>query len=139
MRDGTSEERRTPRHADAEENQLASLVEGIRALIRSARRAASHAVNTLQVLTNFEVGRRIVEEEQQGVARAEYGKLVIESLALELSNEFGRGFSRRNLEYMRRFYLLYKDRYSGAVKDRPQPAEGASGRTPGGSWRYAPR
>ena len=53
------------------------------------------------------VGRRIVEEEQQGEAKAAYGKGVIKSLSVALQKEFGRGFSERNLENMRVFYLAY--------------------------------
>ncbi len=71
--------------------------------------AAQH-INMMQVLMNFEIGRRIVEDEQKGAARADYGKQILVYLSLHLSAEFGRGFSRSNLEYMRKFYRLYKDR-----------------------------
>ncbi|MEK7760664.1 MAG: PDDEXK nuclease domain-containing protein, partial [Nitrospirota bacterium] len=69
------------------------------------------SVDTLQVLTSFEIGRRIVEQEQHGTSRAAYGKLVVEELAKRLTTEFGKGFSKSNLEYMRRFYMMYRDRY----------------------------
>jgi predicted nuclease of restriction endonuclease-like (RecB) superfamily len=62
------------------------------------------------VRTNFEIGRLIVEHEQQGAQRAEYGKLVLKTLADRLTAEFGRGFSKSNLEYMRRFFLEYRNR-----------------------------
>ncbi|MDI9469686.1 MAG: PDDEXK nuclease domain-containing protein, partial [Bacillota bacterium] len=58
----------------------------------------------------FEIGRRIVEHEQGGEERAEYGKALLKELSAALTAEFGRGFSKRNLEYMRRFYLAYQDR-----------------------------
>ncbi len=64
----------------------------------------------IQVYTNFEIGRRIVEHEQQGAERAEYGKKIFKELATELTDEFGNDFSKSNLEYMRRFYLLYQGR-----------------------------
>jgi hypothetical protein len=84
----------------------------VRGLIQSARHAAATTVNTLQVLTNFEIGRRI-EYEQKGATRAGYGGLLMRTLADKLSSEFGRGFSKRNLDYMRRFYLDYTDRTLG--------------------------
>jgi predicted nuclease of restriction endonuclease-like (RecB) superfamily len=90
--------------------QVQALLPQIRALIASARQAASCAVDTLQVRTNFEVGRLIVEHEQGGEERAEYGKALLKELSAALTEEFGRGFSKSNLEYMRRFYLLYRDR-----------------------------
>jgi len=86
------------------------LLSDIRDLILSARRAAVHSIDLLQVLTNFEIGHRIIEHEQQGAERAEYGKALLKDLSTELTAEFGRGFSRSNLEYMRKFYLAYKDR-----------------------------
>jgi len=85
------------------------LVQEIRNLVQSARRAAAQNVNTLQVITNFEIGRRIVEYEQKGSKRAEYGKRTLIELSRQLNKEFGRGFSERNLEYMRRFYLEYTE------------------------------
>jgi len=85
------------------------LVQEIRDLVQSARRAAAQNVNTLQVITSFEIGRRIVEHEQKGSRRAGYGKQTLIELSRQLNKEFGRGFSERNLEYMRRFYLEYND------------------------------
>jgi predicted nuclease of restriction endonuclease-like (RecB) superfamily len=79
----------------------------IRDLVQSARQAASRNINTLQVATNFEIGRRIVEHEQQGNRRAEYGKRILIELSHQLTTELGPGFSERNLKYMRRFYLEY--------------------------------
>ncbi len=87
-----------------------SLLADIRGLILAARRAAVRSVDTLQVLTSFEIGRRIVEHTQRGSARAEYGKQVLRELAERLTAEFGRGFSRANLQNMRSFFLLYRDR-----------------------------
>lgn len=86
------------------------LLQEIRALIVNARSLASRNINTLQVLTNFEIGRKIVEEEQRGTQRAEYGKQILKELAEKLCSEFGTGFSERNLRNMRKFYLVYKDR-----------------------------
>ena len=82
----------------------------IRELVVTARQTVARGVDLVQVHTNFEIGRHIVEHEQQGEQRAAYGKAVLKALADKLSQEFGRGFSKSNLEYMRRFYLLYQDR-----------------------------
>jgi predicted nuclease of restriction endonuclease-like (RecB) superfamily len=85
-------------------------VDGIRELIAGARATVARGVDLVQVHTNFEIGRRIVEEEQQGEDRAAYGKAIVRTLAERLTGEFGNGFSKSNLEYMRRFYLAYSDR-----------------------------
>jgi hypothetical protein len=84
-----------------------ALYDGIRTLILSARQTVARGVDLLQVHTNYEIGRRIVEQEQQGAERAQYGKEILRELAGRLTAEFGKGFSRSNLEYMRRFYLVY--------------------------------
>lgn len=89
---------------------LGALLEEVRGLIRSARNSVATAVNAVQVATSFEIGRMIVEHEQHGSQRAEYGKLVIKTLSERLAAEFGRGFSKSNLEYMRRFFQEYRDR-----------------------------
>jgi len=93
-------------------DSLAPLVAEVRALIQSARLGAATVVNTLQVMTNFEIGRRIVEHEQKGKKRAEYGKGLLKGLSQRLTEEFGRGFSEDNLSNMRRFFLLWEPRVS---------------------------
>ena len=82
----------------------------VRQLILSARNLAARSVDTLQVRTNFEIGRRIVEHEQLGAERAGYGKKILPELAEKLTNEFGKGFSLTNLKLMRQFFLMNKDR-----------------------------
>jgi len=91
---------------------LAPLVAEVRSLIQSARRGAASVVNTLQVMTNFEIGRRIVEHEQQGAKRATYGQGLLKGLSRRLTDEFGRGFSEDNLSNMRRFFVLWEPRLS---------------------------
>ena len=73
-------------------------------LLESARHTAARAVNAVMTAAYWEIGRRIVEVEQRGERRAEYGASLIERLSLDLTKRFGRGFSRANLEYMRRFF-----------------------------------
>jgi predicted nuclease of restriction endonuclease-like (RecB) superfamily len=96
--------------AKARPDSLAPLIAEVRNLIQSARHAAASTVNTLQVLTNFEIGRRIVEHEQKGAKRAAYGAKLLKELSARLTDEFGRGFSEDNLSNMRRFFILWKDR-----------------------------
>ena len=83
----------------------------IRQLIVGARRTIARGVDVVQVRTNFEIGRHIVEREQQGEARASYGAALLQSVSKRLVNEFGNGFSKRNLELMRRFFVEYRVRY----------------------------
>ncbi|MCX6134747.1 MAG: PDDEXK nuclease domain-containing protein [Ignavibacteriales bacterium] len=83
------------------------LLRRIRELILAARQTVARSVDTIQVLTCFEIGHRIIEHEQQGEKRAEYGKAVLKQLSVTLTKEFGRGFSEDNLSNMRKFYLIY--------------------------------
>lgn len=76
-------------------------------LLKNARKKAVQTVNTTMVYTYFEIGRIIVDEEQKGKERAEYGKKILKKLSQKLNKEFGRGFSVDNLENMRKFYLTY--------------------------------
>ena len=76
-------------------------------LLQSARNKVVRSVNQTMVLTYFEIGKMIVLEEQGGKERAEYGKEIIKGLSRILTKEFGKGFSERNLEQMRQFYLVY--------------------------------
>lgn len=76
-------------------------------LLESARSKVVRTINQTMVLTYFEIGKMIVEEEQDGKERADYGKRVIKELSKVLTKEFGKGFSERNIEQMRQFYLVY--------------------------------
>ena len=76
-------------------------------LLQNARHQVLRTVNSTMVCTYFEIGRMIVEEEQSGKDRAEYGKKILKGLSDELKKEFGKGFSIDNLENMRKFYLAY--------------------------------
>jgi len=77
------------------------------ALLQNARQQVLRTVNSTMVYTYFEIGRMIVEEEQNGKERAEYGKQLLKGLSQQLTDEFGKGFSTDNLENMRKFYLAY--------------------------------
>jgi predicted nuclease of restriction endonuclease-like (RecB) superfamily len=81
----------------------------LKQIVSSARRMAYSAINFAQVKQNWLIGQRIVEEEQNGKARAEYGKHIIELASKELTTEFGRGFSKTNLKNFRQFFLTFSD------------------------------
>lgn len=80
----------------------------IKTLLQDARNRVYQTINTTMTETYWQIGRRIVEEEQNGNQRAEYGKGLIKNLSHELMQEFGDGFSIDNLKNMRRFYLAYQ-------------------------------
>jgi predicted nuclease of restriction endonuclease-like (RecB) superfamily len=82
----------------------------IHALVLAARQTVARGVDLVQVQTCFEIGRHIVEHEQGGQGRAAYGQALLKGLAERLTQAFGRGFAKSNLEYMRRFYLAYESR-----------------------------
>ena len=77
-------------------------------LLNAARQTAARNVNALMTASYWEIGRRIVEAEQKGKRRAGYGEQLIERLSLDLTQRFGRGFSARNLEQMRQFFLMWQ-------------------------------
>lgn len=86
-----------------------SFVSDIKQLIEHSRHAAYAAVNSIMIDTYWHIGQRIVEQEQQGEKRAEYGKQIIKMLSKELTQEYGEGWSERNLRNFRLFYLTFKD------------------------------
>ena len=93
------------------ENQLtpnSSIILEIRELLENARKNAAQQVNTQLLKTYLNIGRIIVEYEQQNQLRADYGKQTLRELSRELTREFGKGFSRSNLQNMRAFYLAYE-------------------------------
>jgi predicted nuclease of restriction endonuclease-like (RecB) superfamily len=102
--------RKTSTPAKAKPDGLTTLLTDVRQLVQSARRGVSTIVDTFQVMTNFEIGRRIVEHEQKGSKRAAYGAELLKELSERLTDEFGRGFSKSNLASMRAFFLLWSDR-----------------------------
>ena len=83
------------------------LLDNIRTLLTAGRKQVAHAVNSAMVQTYWQIGRLIVEDEQQGQTRAEYGKGTLKALSASLTKEFGKGFDSSNLRNMRLFYLAY--------------------------------
>lgn len=87
-----------------------SLIKDLEVLIASGRKAAYQSINQAMIDMYWNIGKRIVEEEQKGKARAQYGKALIKNLAAVLTAEFGSGFTARNLRNYRQFYLLFPER-----------------------------
>jgi predicted nuclease of restriction endonuclease-like (RecB) superfamily len=88
-------------------NKYTSLIKRLAEIIHSSRATAVRQINKAQVLAYYEIGREIVEFEQKGKARAEYGEALITRLSKDMTENFGRGFSEMNLRNMRRFYLEF--------------------------------
>lgn len=85
-------------------------------LLQSARNNVVRTINQTMVTTYFEIGRKIVEEEQNGKDRADYGKSLLQDLSKVLTSEFGKGFSVTNIQQMRGFYLSYQKQQTLSVK-----------------------
>ena len=90
-------------------NEVSKIYNDIAELLNIARAKAYHSVNSIMVETYWKIGQRIVEEEQGGASRAEYGSKLIENLSKYLTDTFGKGFSEANLKNMRQFYLTYPE------------------------------
>jgi len=87
-----------------------TLIDKVIVLLENARKQVFQAVNHSMVLAYFEIGRTLIEEQQKGKVRAEYGKSLIKNLSNSLSLKYGSGFSEDNLEKMRKFYLVYSNK-----------------------------
>lgn len=85
------------------------LFQEVVALVKNAQQQVIRTINSTMVYTYFEIGKMIVEEEQNGKERAAYGKQVLKELSKELTKEFGKGFSVDNLQNMRKLYLVYSN------------------------------
>lgn len=100
--------------------QSKELLQNISALLENARKKVAVAVNQTMVLTYFEIGRMIVEDEQNGENRAEYGKALLKDLSSHLTERFGKGFSVENLDRMRFFYKTYSEQISSTLLTNSQ-------------------
>jgi len=81
----------------------------IKNILEQARKGAVRAVNFAMVIAYWEIGKRIVEEEQHGNKRAGYGQAVLKELSKKLTTDFGKGFTVANIEYFRKFYLVFSN------------------------------
>src|SRR3989338_3799564 len=89
-------------------SDYSSILKYIKSIIAKARYAVFTAINSEMLKAYFEIGRKIVEDEQKGKKRAGYGENLLETLSAELIKEFGGGFDSSNLRRMRRFYQTYQ-------------------------------
>ena len=95
-------------------------------LLHSAKQQVVRQVNLVMVHTYFEIGRMIVEQEQEGKDRAEYGKQLLSGLSKALTNEFGKGFSTTNIQQMRSFYLAYQNQQTLSANSKSEIQQTAS-------------
>lgn len=86
-----------------------SVIADVKSIISSGMESAYNAANRAMVSTYWNVGRRIVEQEQSGNQRAKYGAAIMDALAAELTKEYGKSYSKRNLQYFRKFYQCFPD------------------------------
>lgn len=93
-----------------------SFYQDIKSILHNARNSVYQTINSTMTEAYWQIGKKIVEEEQEGKARAEYGKGLIKNLSLELTKEFGDGFSIENLKNMRRFYLTFQKRQTPSTQ-----------------------
>jgi predicted nuclease of restriction endonuclease-like (RecB) superfamily len=108
-------------------------------LLEQARRNSARSVNALMTGTYWEIGRRIVEQEQRGQRRAQYGRALLHRLAVDLTSRFGKGFSARNLLAMREFFLAWsipqtvsaESLEPGQTGDTEENPQTASAKSPG--------
>lgn len=90
-----------------EKQPYSELIDTIGSLLQQGRQQAAQSVNTILVQTYWVIGQHIVEFEQKGNEKVEYGSQLFERLSKDLTFEYGKGFSRSNLLYMRKLYLLF--------------------------------
>jgi len=88
------------------------LFEKVKSVVTDTHRTVVRNINAAMVYAYFQIGRMIVEDEQNGQQRADYARETLLKLSVALNNEFGKGYSVSNLEYMRNFYLIYQNRIS---------------------------
>ena len=86
------------------------LIQEIKRIVTQARQKAYTAINSAMVEAYWQMGKRIVEQEQQGKDRADYGSQLLKSLSKELTAEFGKGFSVNSLYYYRQFYVFFPEK-----------------------------
>ena len=97
------------------DNEIHQLVSDSIALIDYARNSIAKQVNITQIMSYYTLGKWIVDCQQKGQERAQYGKKVIKTLSEKLTEQYGKGFSKTNLEYARKFFLTYENRIDQTV------------------------
>jgi len=92
--------------------KIDELYKNVKQVIEQARKTVYRSANITMVKSYCHIGKLIVEEEQNGKERAEYGKELISNLSRKLSVDFGKGFTETNLKYMRQFYVLFENSHA---------------------------
>ncbi|MCQ2328925.1 MAG: DUF1016 N-terminal domain-containing protein [Paludibacteraceae bacterium] len=92
-------------------NDASNIISDIKSIVAQSRQQAYAAVNQAMVNAYWQIGKRIVEEEQQGKERADYGKQLLKQLSAALTEEFGKGFSVQNLYSFRQFYITFPEMF----------------------------
>lgn len=115
--------------------KLLPLYDRVRDIIESSRAGVARSVDTAQVASNWLIGREIVEDEQHGKAKAEYGRKLVVELSEKLRKEYGAGYSATNLKLFRQFYSSYPSLLSGTIGHTlrgqlPAPKEEVAGAEP---------
>jgi predicted nuclease of restriction endonuclease-like (RecB) superfamily len=108
----------TPQAVEAATTAEDDLFARVVAILEQARSQVARAVNSEMILAYWHIGREIVEEVQRGAERAQYGEGVVRRLAGRLTERYGRGFSKRNLEYIRAFYIAFSGRRPEIAQSR---------------------
>lgn len=90
-------------------NSDKSFINDVKLILEKARNNAYSAINQLMINAYWQIGKRIVEQEQYGINRAKYGEQILKQLSEVLTNEYGKGFSVSYLKYFRRFYIEFPD------------------------------
>lgn len=119
-----------------------TFVSDLKHIVDICRKRAYMSVNTAQIIMNWSIGRRIVEEEQHGQARAQYGRYVVSLASKGLTAEFGRGFSESNIRAFRRFYLEFKYlpiQQTLSVESRAETMQAAPSQVPMLPWSHFER
>jgi predicted nuclease of restriction endonuclease-like (RecB) superfamily len=127
--------------SSTQQNPPEGLYTQICRILSAAQTSVARSVNTVQVLSNWLIGRAIVEEEQQGQHRADYGDKLLKNLAKQLKQDFGAGYSYSNLKYIRRFYIVFpqlltEPEIGHALRDQSSPSpEMVRLSTPDPNWQ----
>ncbi len=124
------------------DNAYPEFVSQLVGLLEQARRNSARSVNSIMTATYWEIGRRIVEQEQRGQKRAQYGRALLHRLAADLTSRFGKGFSERNLLAMREFFLAWSIPQTvsaelnepGGTRDSQENPLTASAKSAGFAW-----
>ncbi|MFM8242117.1 MAG: DUF1016 N-terminal domain-containing protein, partial [Crocinitomicaceae bacterium] len=86
-----------------------TFINDIKEILQKARTKSYQAVNSAMIEAYWQIGKRIVEQEQEGSQRARYGEAILKELSINLTQEFGKGFSEPNLRNFRQFFITYPD------------------------------